>query len=700
MQTNPEKTVEDLRTPNNAGIQIFAVDVVDQPEQVNLGDATDDASPADDAVGISVDSRTDVAGGVSTYSANALGNTVTWNGQTFDLGPATVSVDDEVMGSGYPPIQLPQGNYTSIQILAMEGGNVPTSGTFYVDYSNGTSDSFTLGVSSWTAGYDGAATTAAWESVAASMAYYNASSGRESVETYLYGYVLPTNPALTVVDLRTPNNNGIRILAIDVVDQPAAVDLDSVAATGNPPDNITAITTNYDAVQGNSGIDGSGDVYSANALGGSSLSWNSQTFVFGPTSISDAVDAEGQTIALPEGYYTSIQLLGTATGGTPQSVTFTVNYVGGGTATFTQTFSDWKDGYDGTGGTTAPGESIAKAMTTYNTLDGTESGDVYLYGYVFAVNPAKMVASIEFPSDSKVKVLAIDEVNQPPQVNLGNAADGNPATNVFALTFNNTPGNNDGTGLDGSGDTYSLNALASVTGSASMVTWNSQDFNFGPIDVNDAIAAAGQTIVLPQGYFTSIEILGTATGGSHQTGTITVNYVGGGTATFTQSFSDWMYGYNGTGGTTAPGESIAVTMTSYNTSTANTSGDVYLYGYVFSTSTAEPIASIQLPNSTDGEIKILAIDEINASQQSDPEDGVIEGDAMVAGNERLGTPVTKGTPVALVTEGASVVPPFGEDLVSSALDEITTPAAPAPYFGEIAAGIGPNWAGSGRERSR
>ena len=34
-----------------------------------------------------------------------------------------------------------------------------------------------------------------------------------------------------------------------------------------------------------------------------------------------------------------------------------------------------------------------------------------------------MVASIEFPSNSKVKVLAIDEVNQPPQVNLGNAAD-------------------------------------------------------------------------------------------------------------------------------------------------------------------------------------------------------------------------------------------------------------------------------------
>ena len=160
------------------------------------------------------------------------------------------------------------------------------------------------------------------------------------------------------------------------------------------------------------------------------------------------------------------------------------------------------------------------------------------------------------------------------------------------------------------------------------------------IDNADAVAAEGQTISLPQGSFTSIDILGTATGGTYQTGTFTVNYLGGGTATFTQSFSDWVHGYNGTGGTTAPGESIAVTMTSYNTSSANTSGHVYLYGYVFSTSTTEPIVSIKLPNNSD--IKILAIDEVNAAQQADPEDGVIEGDAMVAGGERDGTPVAKG----------------------------------------------------------
>ena len=82
-------------------------------------------------------------------------------------------------------------------------------------------------------------------------------------------------------------------------------------------------------------------------------------------------------------------------------MTFTVNYVGGGTATFTQTFSDWKDGYDGTGGTTAPGESIAAAMTSYNSLDGTESGDVYLYGYVFPSIRRKWSRRLSSPATPK-----------------------------------------------------------------------------------------------------------------------------------------------------------------------------------------------------------------------------------------------------------------------------------------------------------
>jgi hypothetical protein len=602
LPTNPALTVASLSVPNNAVMHILAVDVVNQPEQVNLGDATDDASPAFNTVGISVNARTQVTGGASTYSANALGNTVAWNGQTFDIGPATVSVDDAVAAAGYPPVTLPEGEYTSVQFLGSSVGPNPNASTFTICYANGTSESYNLAVSSWSQGYNGASTTAPWESIAASMGSYNTSSGNQSgEETYLYGYVLPTNPSETVTALAVPNFISIHILAIDVVDQPPPVNLGSISDNDTPPPNTTAITANSGATWGGSGIDGSGDVYSANALGGSSLTWNSQTFNFGAAAAPDAIAAEGQTIALTHGYYTSLQLLGTATGGTAQSVTFTVNYVGGATATFNQTFSDWMDGYSG-GGTTAPGESIVSTMHSYNNSSGTQTGTVYLYGYVIPLNPTQMIASIVFPNNSKVKVLSIDEVDQPPQVNLGDGAGDTSPANVSALTFN-SGASWDGTGLDGSGDTYSLNALASATGSDTTITWNSQVFNLGPAYTGDAIGGSSSlTFPLPEGYYTSIQVLGTATGGSAVSGTLTVNYVTGAPYSTTVSFSDWK------AGTTTPGESIVASMTSYNTPSGNTSGNAYLYGFVLPVNPAQIVSSITLPSSSS--IKIFAIDVV------------------------------------------------------------------------------------------
>ena len=698
LPVNPTKTVMDLRTPNNGVIEILAVDVVDQPEQVNLGDATNSASPAFNAIGISVNLRTQVAGGGNTYSANLLGNTVSWNNQTFNIGPATVNVDDEVEASGWPPIALPEGQYTSIQLLASSVGG-PQTQVFYVDYTNGTTDFFTLAVSDWTAGYDGGGTTAAWESIAASMGSYNTASGSQGTETYLYGYVLPTKPGLTVMDLRAPNDNNIKILAIDVVDQPTQVNLGSAINNANPPDNVTAVTTNYEATQGGTGIDGSGDTYSANALGGSSVTWNTQTFFVGPSSMADAVGGAGQTVALTPGYYTSLQFLGTATGGTPQTATFTINYVSGAAQNFTQSFSDWMYGHAGAG-TTAPGEAIAATMTSYNTSTGTHTGtDVYLYGYVIPVDPTRMVSSIVFPNNAKVKILAIDEVNLPPQVNLGNASNANPPANAVGLTFTAGASNNGGTGLDGQGHTISLNALASVTGSASVISWNSEDFNLGPASVDDVIAgqSPGQTVVLPQGYFTSLQLLGLAVNGAQDGLQFTINYVSGSPTVITQSISDWTVGYNGTPGSTAPGESIVVHMVTYNNPSnpdGPIAGNAYIYGYTFTTDPTRMVSSIQFPSNTN--IRILAIDEINAAQQADPEDGVIEGPAAVV----VGAPPqTRGRlgsvpplPTLLAQPSLGSMPAFGEDVVSTALDKMETSTSRPSLATAPAAASGPRWA--------
>ncbi|HMB06619.1 MAG TPA: GDSL-type esterase/lipase family protein, partial [Isosphaeraceae bacterium] len=49
-----------------------------------------------------------------SYSADALGTTVTWGGATFNIGVATAN---NVVQMGGVPISLPQGNYSSIKLL-------------------------------------------------------------------------------------------------------------------------------------------------------------------------------------------------------------------------------------------------------------------------------------------------------------------------------------------------------------------------------------------------------------------------------------------------------------------------------------------------------------------------------------------------------------------------------------------------------
>ena len=86
-----------------------------------------------------------------SYSADALGTTVTWGGATFNIGAATTN---NVVQMGGVPISLPQGNYTSIKLLGTGTYGVKT-GTFIVHYTDGTTASFIQAFSDWRGGYTG-----------------------------------------------------------------------------------------------------------------------------------------------------------------------------------------------------------------------------------------------------------------------------------------------------------------------------------------------------------------------------------------------------------------------------------------------------------------------------------------------------------------------------------------------------------------
>jgi hypothetical protein len=116
------------------------------------------------------------------YSSNALGTSVTWNGTTFTFGAANA-----VNGWANTKITLPAGQFSTLTILAA-AVNVTDTGiseTLTVNYSDGTSTTFTQNFSDWfnPLGFSG-------ESIAKSMTYRDVYNGTKDNNGPfdIYGY--------------------------------------------------------------------------------------------------------------------------------------------------------------------------------------------------------------------------------------------------------------------------------------------------------------------------------------------------------------------------------------------------------------------------------------------------------------------------------------------------------------------------------
>lgn len=142
------------------------------------------------------------------------------------------------------------------------------------------------------------------------------------------------------------------------------------------------------------GING-GTAFSSKLLG-ASATFSGVKFTFGSPDVNNAVVGSA-TVPLPAGSYSKLSLLGGGFGDFIQSLPFKVTYTDGTTTTFTQTVCD----YDAQG-SFSPGETVVSYANTYaNYSDGTRATESYpsVYGYSFALNPAKTVKSFTLPGD-------------------------------------------------------------------------------------------------------------------------------------------------------------------------------------------------------------------------------------------------------------------------------------------------------------
>ena len=148
------------------------------------------------------------------------------------------------------------------------------------------------------------------------------------------------------------------------------------------------------------GLDGTGYSYSSNLLTTSRV-LNKVLFDFGPANQPDAVSCSGQSVSLPAGQFSYLELLATGVEGSQASQTLTVTYTDGTSSQFVQSFSDWFSPQK------FHGEFEGVAMAYRNFDNGTKDKRTFnLYAYRLALNPAKIVQSVSLPNDAHVLVLA------------------------------------------------------------------------------------------------------------------------------------------------------------------------------------------------------------------------------------------------------------------------------------------------------
>ncbi len=177
-------------------------------------------------------------GAGDAYSANQIGSfAITFDGTVFQLGPANAP---DVVSSANQAVAVPAGKFASLQMLAAAVNGDQSAQTLTVNYSDGTSDSFTQGFTDWfalTAHFPG-------ESIAKDAGYRNFSGGthgRHHVD--IYGYLFPLNSSKTITSVTLPNDDNIGVLAMTLVPQACIYALNQTAANGltfNGPFDVNA----------------------------------------------------------------------------------------------------------------------------------------------------------------------------------------------------------------------------------------------------------------------------------------------------------------------------------------------------------------------------------------------------------------------------------------------------------------------------
>jgi hypothetical protein len=569
---------------------------------VNQGNGQVNLASLYNKYGMVTDNTVFATGGLDglgfAYSANLLGSSQTFGGASFAFGPPNVQNAVSSLTIPLQPCQCP-----TLSMLGTAVNGSQASQTFTVKYTDGTTSTFTQGLSDWhtPANYPG-------ESHAVIMTYRDKYDGTKETEAiYLYAYSFALNAAKTVSSLTLPSNTNVNLLALTLNPVGAAPDF-SLSATPSSQTVTAGNSTSYTAtVAALNGFSGNVTLTATGLPTGA-------TATFSPNPLTPGTSTVGisTTSSTPSGGYT-ITLTGTS-GSLVHSTTFMLNVSSipdfsvsvtppsqsvtvGSAATYTATVTPL-NGFTGSVTLSASGlPTGATASFSPNPLSsGTSSISVSTAASTptgsFTITVTGTSGALQHSVTTTLVVNVVVSGNGQ-QVNLS------AAFNKLAMV-------NDGTtftgGLDGQGFAYSATLLGGAQ------SFGGSLFNLGSPNVSNAVA--NTTVTLPAGQFSALSMLGTGVNGNQTAKVFTVKYTDGTTSTFTQSFSDWFSPQN------YAGETVAVAMPYRDQSNGTKDPRTFnLYGYSFALNPAKTVSTLVFP--TNPNVNVLAITLTSAGASPD-----------------------------------------------------------------------------------
>ena len=336
------------------------------------------------------------------------------------------------------------------------------------------------------------------------------------------------------------------------------------------------------------GFDGYGNAYSWEALGSSgTLPWNGVNFQLGTPNQPNFTLAAGQTIAVPQGDYSMLNLAGAAVNGSQQNQQVTLTFTDSSTVVWTQSFSDWCSPQN------YGHEAIVSTQANRDTAaGGQEQFTNHVYGYSYTIPTGKTLASITLPNNPAIRLLDLQMSTSTP-VTLSDYY------TSWGIANGSTQADNH-QGFDGNGYYYYSKNLQSS------IAWGGATFNFGPVPTstpgtNNFVQGKGQTIPVPQGDFSCLFLAG-AGNGNQESQTFIMNFSDGSTAKWTQSFSVWLSPSYYAGESIIQQQANWVNQAGYIRVQTN-----YVYGYAYQIPAGKTLVSVQLPNNSNVGILAMAM---------------------------------------------------------------------------------------------